>query len=175
MPKKTGNKLGRTMFRSGFQGAVCAPDRLRKQKRPRSANLLQMPRGLMCKRRQRGRGYGGPGPEGSRGIDPSFAAAPLRAVAASPLRDIGAQKKATDDHGGSRFAPDACPMSQNVPFQLMPISIGFLDCQCEKSFICRHNLEFNADAVESVTLTCAYFSVVSRLATLRNPHECCTS
>ena len=41
-----------------------------KTERPRSANLLQMPRGLMCKLRQRGRDYGGPA--GSRGIDPSL-------------------------------------------------------------------------------------------------------
>jgi hypothetical protein len=39
-----------------------------KTERPRSANLLQMPRGLMCKLRQRGREYGSPA--GSRGIDP---------------------------------------------------------------------------------------------------------
>jgi hypothetical protein len=41
-----------------------------KTERPRSANLLQMPRGLMCKLRQRGRDYGGPA--GSRRIDPSL-------------------------------------------------------------------------------------------------------
>ena len=39
-------------------------------------------------------------------------------------------------------------MSQNAPSQLMPVFIGFLDCQCEKPFICRHNLEFNVDAVK---------------------------
>src|SRR5258707_3436403 len=38
--------------------------------RPRSTNLLQMPRGLMCKLRQCGRDYGGPA--GPRGIDPSL-------------------------------------------------------------------------------------------------------
>jgi hypothetical protein len=47
-----------------------------KTERPRSADLLQMPRGLMRKLRQRGRGYGGP--EGSRGIDPSLQPPPLR-------------------------------------------------------------------------------------------------
>jgi ISXO2-like transposase domain len=47
-----------------------------KTERPRSANLLQMPRGLMCKLRQRGRDYGGPA--GSRGIDPSLQPLPLR-------------------------------------------------------------------------------------------------
>src|SRR5258707_11793950 len=41
-----------------------------KTESPRPANLLQMPRGLMCKLRQRGRGYGGPA--GSRRIDPSL-------------------------------------------------------------------------------------------------------
>ena len=46
-----------------------------KTERPRSANLLQMPRGLMCKLRQRGRDYGGPA--GSRGIDPSLQPSPL--------------------------------------------------------------------------------------------------
>jgi hypothetical protein len=43
-------------------------DLITKTERPRSANLLQMPRGLMCKRRRCGRGSGGPA--GSRGIDP---------------------------------------------------------------------------------------------------------
>jgi hypothetical protein len=47
-----------------------------KTERPRSANQLQMPRGLMCKLRQRGREYGGPA--GSRGIDPSLQPFPLR-------------------------------------------------------------------------------------------------
>ncbi|MEA2915321.1 MAG: hypothetical protein QOJ15_7402 [Bradyrhizobium sp.] len=56
-----------------------------KTERRRSANLLQMPRGLMCKLRQRGRSFGGPA--GSRGIDPSLQPPP--AVAASPLREIG--------------------------------------------------------------------------------------
>src|SRR5258706_15694330 len=56
-----------------------------KTERRRSANLRQMPRGLMCKPRQRGRGYGGPHPAGSRGIDPSLhppaaAARPFKAV-----------------------------------------------------------------------------------------------
>src|ERR1700722_3585031 len=55
-----------------------------KTERPRSANLLQMSRGLMCKLRLRGRDYGGPGPAASRGIDPSLQ--PVPAVAASPLR-----------------------------------------------------------------------------------------
>ncbi len=39
-------------------------------------------------------------------------------------------------------------MSQKVPFQLTPLSIGFLDCQCEKLFIYRHNLYFTGDAVK---------------------------
>jgi hypothetical protein len=43
---------------------------IKKTERPRSANRLQMPRGLMCKLRQRGREYGSP--TGSRGIDPSL-------------------------------------------------------------------------------------------------------
>jgi hypothetical protein len=43
-------------------------DLITKTERPRPVNLLQMPRGLMCKRRQCGREYGGPA--GSRGIDP---------------------------------------------------------------------------------------------------------
>ena len=49
-----------------------------KTERPRLANLLQMPRGLMCKLRQRGRDYGGPA--GSRGIDPSLQPLPSGAV-----------------------------------------------------------------------------------------------
>lgn len=52
----------------------CPP--ITKTERPRSANLLQMPRGLMCKLRQCGREYGGPA--GSRGIDPSLQPLPLR-------------------------------------------------------------------------------------------------
>ena len=51
-------------------------DLITKTERPRSANLLQMPRGLMCKLIQRGQEYGGLA--GYRGIDPTFAAAPLR-------------------------------------------------------------------------------------------------
>jgi hypothetical protein len=43
--------------------------------RPRSANLLQMPRGLTCKLRQRGRDYGGRA--GFRGIDPSLQPLPI--------------------------------------------------------------------------------------------------
>jgi hypothetical protein len=43
-----------------------------KTERPRSASLLQMPRGLTCNLRQREREYGGPA--GSLGIVPPFAA-----------------------------------------------------------------------------------------------------
>ena len=46
-------------------------DSITKTERRRSANLLQMPRGLMCKLRQGGRRCGGPHPAGSRRIDPS--------------------------------------------------------------------------------------------------------
>src|SRR5258705_6670346 len=52
-----------------------------KTERRRSANLLQMPRGLMCKLRQRGRGYGSPA--ASRGIDPSLQPPPWRAYMGS--------------------------------------------------------------------------------------------
>ena len=47
-----------------------------KTERPRSAILPQMPRGLMCKLRQRGRGYGGPA--GPRRIDPSCSRSPAQ-------------------------------------------------------------------------------------------------
>jgi hypothetical protein len=47
-----------------------------KTERPRSANLRQMPRGLVCKLRQRGRDYGGRA--GSVGIDPSLQPLPIR-------------------------------------------------------------------------------------------------
>jgi hypothetical protein len=57
-----------------------------KTERPRSANLLQMPRGLMCKLRQRGRDYRGPA--GSRGIDPSLQPFPLsQQLLGPPLMD----------------------------------------------------------------------------------------
>ena len=46
-----------------------------KTERPRSANLLQMPKGLMCKLRQRGRDFRGRA--GSRGIDPSLQPPPI--------------------------------------------------------------------------------------------------
>ena len=49
-----------------------------KTERCRSANLLQMTRGLMCKLRQRGQGYGGRRPAGSRRIDPSLQPPPSR-------------------------------------------------------------------------------------------------
>ena len=70
--------------------------------RCQSANLLQMPKGLMCKLRQRGQGYAGR-PAGSRGFDPSLQPPP--AVAAR-LREnaktvILAQNKAID--GRSKF------------------------------------------------------------------------
>jgi hypothetical protein len=47
-----------------------------KTERPRSASLLQMPRGLTCNLRQREREYGGPA--GSLGIDPPLQPSPLR-------------------------------------------------------------------------------------------------
>jgi hypothetical protein len=50
--------------------------------RLRSANLLQTPRGPMCKLRQRGQEYGGPG---SRGIDPSLQ--PFAAIAGVTFMD----------------------------------------------------------------------------------------
>jgi hypothetical protein len=46
--------------------------------RPRSANLLQMPRVLMCKLRRRGRDYEGHRHTGYPGIDPSLQPLPLR-------------------------------------------------------------------------------------------------
>src|SRR6266850_5986826 len=49
-----------------------------KTERCRSANLLQMTRGLMCKLRQRGQGHACRRPAGSRGIDPSLQPPPLR-------------------------------------------------------------------------------------------------
>ena len=99
-----------------------------KIERRRSANLLRMPTGLMCKLIQRGRGSGGR-PAGSRGIDASLQPHPCggrwpvtRAVTLLPIR---AQKKAIDDHGGSRFAPDQVgyprPPSNVYPFQVMAI------------------------------------------------------
>jgi hypothetical protein len=58
-----------------------------KTERPRSANLLQMPKGPMCKLRQRGRGYGGPA--GSRRIDPSLQSPPCAAIAGAVLYGRG--------------------------------------------------------------------------------------
>jgi hypothetical protein len=58
-----------------------------------------MPKGLVCKLRQRGRGYGGPA--GSRGIDPSLQPPP--AVAASPLRK----------NWQSLLPPHRCPKEGN--------------------------------------------------------------
>jgi hypothetical protein len=53
------------------RAAASTKNSITKTERPRSANLLQMPRGLMCKPRQGGRSCGGPHPAGSRRIDPS--------------------------------------------------------------------------------------------------------
>jgi hypothetical protein len=78
-----------------------------KTERLQSANLPQMPRGLVYKLRQPGRGYGGPDLAGSRGIDPSLQPSPCggrysvtgelailaNAVTLLPIR---AQKKAID-------------------------------------------------------------------------------
>jgi hypothetical protein len=50
-----------------------------KTERLRSANLLQTPRGPMCKPRQCGQEYGGPA--GRRGIDPSLQPLPFAAIA----------------------------------------------------------------------------------------------
>ena len=80
-----------------------------KTERRRSANLLQTPRGLMCKLRQRGQGYGDR-PAGSRGIDPSFQPPP--AVAA---RLWGVLRPSFSPKIGNRWAvrrrlgaPSAC-------------------------------------------------------------------
>jgi hypothetical protein len=70
-----------------------------KTERPQSANLLQMPKGLVYKLRQRGRGYGGPAE--SHGIDPSLQPPP--AVAASPLRK----------NWQSLLPPHRCPKEGN--------------------------------------------------------------
>ncbi len=115
-PRHRASRGGRA--RKIYRGRVCVRGRvpsITKTERPRSANLLQMPRGPMCKLRQRGRGYGGPAE--SRGIDPSLQPPPCGGrepvagelgilAKAVTLLLIGAQKKAIDDHGGSRFAPD---------------------------------------------------------------------
>src|SRR5258708_21535297 len=63
------------MTRTEVRSNPNRPAPITKTERPRSANLLQMPRGLMCKLRQRGRDYGGPA--GSRGIDPSLQPLPF--------------------------------------------------------------------------------------------------
>jgi hypothetical protein len=60
----------RTKKRPHWQASIT------KTQRPRAANLLQMPKGLMCKLRQRGRDFGGRA--GSRGIDPSLQPPPIR-------------------------------------------------------------------------------------------------
>jgi hypothetical protein len=39
---------------------------------------------------------------------------------------------------------------------------GFLDTECEKSFICRHNSRFNAGAVENATCICVHFTAATR-------------
>ena len=102
-----------------------------KTERRRSANLLQTPRGLMCKLRQRGRGYAGR-PAGSRGIDPSLQR-PLRWLLARygavTVLPIHAQKRAIDDHGGSRFAPDPleypkCPKNCGLSLALASYHFG---------------------------------------------------
>src|SRR5712672_1477890 len=67
-----------------YRGRVCVRGRapsITKTERRRSANLQQMPRGLMCKLRQRGRCYGSPA--ASRGIDPSLQPPPWRAYMGS--------------------------------------------------------------------------------------------
>jgi hypothetical protein len=67
-----------------------------KTERRRSANLLQMPRGQMCKLRQGGRACGGR-PARSRGFDQSLQPPP--AVAA----------RLRGECQGGRFPPDKCP------------------------------------------------------------------
>jgi hypothetical protein len=59
--------------------------------RLRSANLLQTPRGPLCKLRQRGREYGGPA--GSRGIDPSLQPLPFAAIAGAVLYGRAASRR----------------------------------------------------------------------------------
>jgi hypothetical protein len=67
MPAQAGDRTGRPS--------------ITKTERPRSANLLQMPRGLMCKPRQGGQDYGGHCPAGSPGFDPSLQPLPFAAIA----------------------------------------------------------------------------------------------
>jgi hypothetical protein len=64
-----------------------AGPRFTKTERPRSANLLQMPRGLMCKPRRGGREKGGLAPS-SRGIDRSLQPLPVAAIAGAVLYGV---------------------------------------------------------------------------------------
>ena len=71
------------------------------------------------------------------------------------LLPIHAQKRAIDDHGGSRFAPDPleCP---KCPFKLWPFYKDFSTLNVKSPFICRRNSQFNVGAVENATCTCAH-------------------
>jgi hypothetical protein len=72
--------------------------------RLRSANLLQTPRGPLCKLRQRGREYGGPA--GSRGIGPSLQPTPFAAIAGAVLYG----RAAPDSGRGPRLNPNSGPV-----------------------------------------------------------------
>ena len=86
-PKKRPQRGGRAHQKIDRTGRPS----ITKTERPRSANLPQMPRGLMCKLRRRGPDYGGPA--GSRGIDPSLQPLPFAAIAGAVLYGRAASRR----------------------------------------------------------------------------------
>jgi hypothetical protein len=134
-----------------------------KTERRRSANLPRMPTALMCKLRQRGRGYGGPGPAGARGIDPSLQPPP--AVAASPLRKDP--------------LPHTCPKERN--FRLPPEARWDATSPCQVRGLYRTRRQAGLRAATSGSLSartapCIQYAPINRAAILEAvphvaPHE----
>jgi hypothetical protein len=117
----------------------------------------------MCKLRQRGRGYGGPGPAGARGIDPSLQPPP--AVAASPLRKDP--------------LPHTCPKERN--FRLPPEARWDATSPCQVRGLYRTRRQAGLRAATSGSLSartapCIQYAPINRAAILEAvphvaPHE----
>ena len=122
-PKKRPQRGGRAHQKIDRTGRPS----ITKTERPRSANLPQMPRGLMCKLRRRGPDYGGPA--GSRGIDPSLQPLPFAAIAGAVLYGRAASRRPSH---AFRLNPNSGPVCPACDIGVA--LFGGLFCICEWPF-----------------------------------------
>jgi hypothetical protein len=118
-----------------------------KTERPRSANLLQMPRGQMCKLRQRGRDYGGRA--GSRGIDPSLQPLPFAAIAGAALY----RRSASDNQ---KFKPQFRPRLSDLQHWCCVLCAG-LYCICEWPLSVSTRLFITCQCSKDIDRRCSHF------------------